>query len=117
MRHTDDRVPVELHIVSDSTGETAQRLVLALEAQFPDQPFEEVRHPRVENVDDLLIAVQQARGRPAVMGTPAAPSGRRKRRFRRRFTVFAGLFAVGTVTALAAEVQLGLVHAPGFLAF
>ena len=64
---SDERVPVELHIVSDSTGETAQRLVLALEAQFPDQPFEEVRHPRVENVDDLHIAVQQARGRPAVM--------------------------------------------------
>jgi [pyruvate, water dikinase]-phosphate phosphotransferase / [pyruvate, water dikinase] kinase len=62
-----ERVPVELHIVSDSTGETAQRLVLALEAQFPDQPFEEIRHPRVENVDDLLITVQQARGRPAVM--------------------------------------------------
>src|SRR4249919_3554475 len=65
--HDGDRVPVELHIVSDSTGETAQRLVLALEAQFPDQPFEEVRHPRVENIDDLHIAVQQARGRPAVM--------------------------------------------------
>jgi len=62
-----DRVPVELHIVSDSTGETAQRLVLALEAQFPDQPFEEIRHPRVETVEDLHIAVQQARGRPAVM--------------------------------------------------
>ena len=41
--------------------------MLALEAQFPDQPFEEVRHPRVENVEDLHIAVQQARGRPAVM--------------------------------------------------
>src|SRR5215510_14402492 len=65
--HANSRVPVELHIVSDSTGETAQRLVQALEAQFPDQPFEEVRHPRVENVDDLLVAVQQARGRPAVM--------------------------------------------------
>ena len=63
----DERVPVELHIVSDSTGETAQRLVLALEAQFPDQPFEEIRHARVENVDDLYITVQQARGRPAVM--------------------------------------------------
>jgi regulator of PEP synthase PpsR (kinase-PPPase family) len=62
-----DRVPVELHIVSDSTGETAARLVLALEAQFPDQPFAEVRHPRAENVDDLHVAVQQARGRPAVM--------------------------------------------------
>ena len=61
------REPVELHIVSDSTGETAARLVLALEAQFPDQPFVEFRHPRVENVEDLHIAVQQARGRPAVM--------------------------------------------------
>ena len=59
--------PVELHIVSDATGETAARLVLALEAQFPDQEFVEIRHPRVENAEDLLIAVQQARGRPAVM--------------------------------------------------
>jgi hypothetical protein len=62
-----DREAVELHIVSDSTGETAARLVLALEAQFPDQPFVEVRHPRVENAEDLYLAVQQARGRPAVM--------------------------------------------------
>jgi [pyruvate, water dikinase]-phosphate phosphotransferase / [pyruvate, water dikinase] kinase len=67
MADSDERVPVELHIVSDSTGETAQRLVVALEAQFPDQPFTEIRHPRVENVEDLHVAVQQARGRPAVM--------------------------------------------------
>jgi regulator of PEP synthase PpsR (kinase-PPPase family) len=59
--------PVELHIVSDSTGETAARLVLALEAQFPEQPFEVVRHPRVENAEDLQLAVARARGRPAVM--------------------------------------------------
>lgn len=59
--------PVELHIVSDSTGETAQRLVLAVEAQFPDQVFEEVRHPRVESVDDLALAVNRAKGRPAVL--------------------------------------------------
>jgi regulator of PEP synthase PpsR (kinase-PPPase family) len=65
--HDGELVPVELHIVSDSTGETAQRLVLALEAQFPDQEFVEIRHPRVENADDLHIAVAQARGRPAVM--------------------------------------------------
>lgn len=58
---------VELHIVSDATGETAARLVLALEAQFPDQEFVEIRHPRVEDVEDLHVAVQQARGRPAVM--------------------------------------------------
>jgi hypothetical protein len=59
--------PVELHIVSDSTGETAHRLVQALEAQFPDQEFEEVRHPRVETTADLELAVAQARGRPAVV--------------------------------------------------
>jgi hypothetical protein len=59
--------PVELHIVSDSTGETAAKLVLALEAQFPDQVFEEIRHPRVESVEDLALAVTRARGRPAVM--------------------------------------------------
>ena len=58
---------VELHIVSDATGETATRLVLALEAQFPEQPFEEVRHPRVETVDDLRLVVDRAKGRPAVV--------------------------------------------------
>jgi [pyruvate, water dikinase]-phosphate phosphotransferase / [pyruvate, water dikinase] kinase len=59
--------PVELHIVSDSTGETAARLVAALEAQFPEQAFEEVRHPRVETFDDLQLAVNRAKGRAAVM--------------------------------------------------
>jgi len=61
------KTPVELHIVSDATGETATRLVAALEAQFPDQPFEEIRHPRIESVDDLQLAVARARGRPAVV--------------------------------------------------
>jgi [pyruvate, water dikinase]-phosphate phosphotransferase / [pyruvate, water dikinase] kinase len=61
------RPPVELHIVSDATGETATRLVMALEAQFPDQQFEEIRHPRVETVEDLALAVNRAKGRPAVV--------------------------------------------------
>jgi regulator of PEP synthase PpsR (kinase-PPPase family) len=55
-----------LHVVSDATGETAARLVAALEAQFPDQEFVEVRHPRVETVDDLGLAVNRMKGRPAV---------------------------------------------------
>jgi len=62
-----DARPIELHILSDSTGETAARLVVALEAQFPDLPFVEIRHPRVEHVADLERAVQSARGHPAVM--------------------------------------------------
>ena len=59
--------PVELHVISDSTGETAVRLVHALEAQFPEQDFEEIRHPRVETVDDLHLALNRAKGRPAVI--------------------------------------------------
>jgi len=53
-------------VISDATGETAARLVTALEAQFPEQAFEEVRHPRVESVDDLHLAVNRMKGRPAV---------------------------------------------------
>jgi regulator of PEP synthase PpsR (kinase-PPPase family) len=59
--------PVELHMISDSTGETAHRLVQALEAQFPDQEFSEIRHPRVESVADLQLAVERMKGRPAVV--------------------------------------------------
>ncbi|HZD87027.1 MAG TPA: pyruvate, water dikinase regulatory protein [Gaiellaceae bacterium] len=59
--------PVELHVVSDATGETAARLVQALEAQFPEQDFVEIRHPRVESADDLQLAVNRMRGRAAVV--------------------------------------------------
>jgi [pyruvate, water dikinase]-phosphate phosphotransferase / [pyruvate, water dikinase] kinase len=58
---------VELHMISDATGATAKRLVQALEAQFPDQDFEDIVHPMVESVDDLRLAVDRARGRPAVI--------------------------------------------------
>jgi regulator of PEP synthase PpsR (kinase-PPPase family) len=61
------RTPVELHVVSDATGETASRLVMALEAQFPEQEFEEIRHPRVESIEDLRLAVDRMKGRPAVV--------------------------------------------------
>ena len=58
---------VELHVVSDATGETATRVVAAVEAQFPDQPFVTVRHPRVETVSDLHLALARMQGRPAVV--------------------------------------------------
>src|SRR6266853_2086712 len=65
--------PVELHVVSDATGETAQRLVQALEAQFPEQEFLEIRHPRVESISDLQLAVDRMKG-------SAARGGHRARR-------------------------------------
>ena len=58
---------VELHMVSDATGATAKRLVQALEAQFPDQEFEDIVHPMVETVDDLRLTVERCKGRPAVI--------------------------------------------------
>jgi regulator of PEP synthase PpsR (kinase-PPPase family) len=59
--------PVELHMISDATGETAQRLVQALEAQFPEQECLEIRHPRVESIADLRLAVDRMKGRSAVV--------------------------------------------------
>ena len=58
---------VELHIVSDSTGETATRVVAATEAQFPGQAFATVRHPRVETVADLQLALARMEGKPSVV--------------------------------------------------
>jgi regulator of PEP synthase PpsR (kinase-PPPase family) len=58
---------VELHIVSDSTGETATRVVTATEAQFPGQAFATVRHPRVETVADLQLALARMAGKASVV--------------------------------------------------
>jgi regulator of PEP synthase PpsR (kinase-PPPase family) len=55
--------PVEIHVVSDATGETATRVVMAVERQFPDLQFEVVRHPPVRSVDDVQLAATRARGR------------------------------------------------------
>jgi regulator of PEP synthase PpsR (kinase-PPPase family) len=64
---TEPAPAVEIHVVSDATGETATRVVAAVEAQFPDQPFVTVRHPRVETVADLHLALARMQGRSAVV--------------------------------------------------
>ena len=114
-----DQVPVELHIVSDSTGETAARLVLALEAQFPDLPFDEVRHPRVESIEDLALAVARARGRPAVMVYTLVEPGLRdemRRQCRRARVHYCDLLghpieSISRVAGVAARMEPG-VRAP-----
>ena len=58
---------LEIHVISDSTGETAARLAEAVERQFPEEEFETVRHPRVESIDDVQLAAARARGRRAVV--------------------------------------------------
>ena len=39
--------PVEIHIISDSTGDTASRVARAVQAQFSGSPVSIIRHPRV----------------------------------------------------------------------
>jgi regulator of PEP synthase PpsR (kinase-PPPase family) len=59
--------PIEIHVVSDATGETATRVVMAVERQFPELEFEVVRHPRITCAEDLQLAATRARGRRAVV--------------------------------------------------
>src|ERR671922_819953 len=59
--------PLEIHVVSDSTGETAAKLAEAVERQFPDEEFELVRHPRITSIDDVQLSAARARGRRAVV--------------------------------------------------
>ena len=58
---------LEIHVISDSTGETATKLAEAVESQFPDQEFDLVRHPRITSLDDVQLAAARARGRRAVV--------------------------------------------------
>jgi regulator of PEP synthase PpsR (kinase-PPPase family) len=66
-RRVDTHQPVEIHIVSDATGETATRVVMAVERQFPGLEFEVIRHPRIGSADDVQLAAARARGRRAVV--------------------------------------------------
>ena len=91
----------------------------ALEAQFPDQPFHEIRHPRVETVTDLKQAVSLARGRPAVvvytLVEPQLREAMRQlcKRARVHYCDLLGhpIEAVARVSGMAAQMTPGARHA------
>jgi regulator of PEP synthase PpsR (kinase-PPPase family) len=58
---------LEIHIVSDSTGDTAARVARAATHQFADVEIEMVRHARVHSRDQLDRALQEAEGKPAAI--------------------------------------------------
>ncbi|ANS78391.1 ATP/GTP-binding protein [Serinicoccus hydrothermalis] len=47
------RPPIELHIIADSTGDTAARVARAASAQFHEHDIRIVRHPRQTSLDGL----------------------------------------------------------------
>ncbi|MGI9117339.1 MAG: pyruvate, water dikinase regulatory protein [Gaiellales bacterium] len=63
--------PVEIHIISDSTGDTASRVARAVQAQFSTSPVSIVRHPRVTTVAGLesVFAKLSGQSRTAVFFT------------------------------------------------
>lgn len=58
--------PIEIHLISDSTGDTAARVARAAQAQFSSHPTTIVRHPRVATLDSLERAFARLRGRAGV---------------------------------------------------
>ncbi len=107
--------PVEIHVVSDATGETATRVVMAVERQFPDLEFQVVRHPRITSADDVQLAAARARGRRAVIVYTLVDSGFREamrtlcKRYRLHYCDVLGhpIDAVARVSGLPAKGEPG----------
>jgi regulator of PEP synthase PpsR (kinase-PPPase family) len=51
--------PIEIHLISDSTGDTAARVARAAQTQFSGHPTALVRHPRVTTLEGLLAAYER----------------------------------------------------------
>ena len=106
---------VELHVVSDSTGETAAKMAKAVEDQFPDLSFDVIRHPRIMSVDDVQLSAARARGRRAVVIYTLVDRGYREsmrtlcRRYRLHYCDLLGhpIDAVARVSGLSARMEPG----------
>ena len=62
--------PIEIHLISDSTGDTAARVARAAQTQFAGHPTALIRHPRVTTRDGLLEAYDRVtRGSSAIFYT------------------------------------------------
>ncbi len=51
--------PLQIHIIADSTGESAARIARAALAQFPDQDVEIVRHRRISQTEHVEKALAE----------------------------------------------------------
>lgn len=64
--------PIELHVLADSTGDTAARVARATAAQFATWDVRIIRHPRlssVEGVEGVLDRLDPGRARTVVFST------------------------------------------------
>lgn len=61
---------IEIHVVADSTGDTAARVARAAQAQYQDHEVRIVRHPRISSADALRSVVGRIRADADGSGTP-----------------------------------------------
>lgn len=83
----------------------------ASSSDYPVLPDLDERSDALDETDAALRRIREQ------MGGGATPTGQRKRRVRRWYTVVTGLCAAAALAVYAAEVELGVVHAPSWLAF
>jgi regulator of PEP synthase PpsR (kinase-PPPase family) len=57
------RRPIEIHVISDSTGDTAARVARAAQTQFSAHPTTIIRHPRVLTAAGLSSVFERIKGR------------------------------------------------------
>lgn len=109
----DDAVPDDLVHDDEFVPDVVVEAATDQARSSSDYPVLPDLDERSEALEETEAALRRIREHMVVV----APSAKRRRRMRRRFTVVAGVCAVATVVALAAELQLGVAHLPGIPAF
>lgn len=54
--------PIEIHVIADSTGDTAARVARAAQAQFVSHPTRIIRHPRITTAEGLRTVFDRLEG-------------------------------------------------------
>jgi len=60
-----DVEPIQLHVVADSTGDTAARVARAARAQYGGHEIRIIRHPRIHSAQMLREVVEPLAGHPS----------------------------------------------------
>jgi hypothetical protein len=107
-RFVPDRVRGD-EIVPDSAVEASAGHAQS-SSDYPVLPDLDERSDALEETEAALRRIREQ------LGGGAEPAAIRRSRLRRRFTIGSGLCVAAVLATYAADVQLGIVHAPGWLA-
>lgn len=109
---------IKFFIVSDSIGETAQRVIYAVLAQFPDIEFSEMKkYPFIDNCDDLVAVLKDAVAEQAIVVTTLV--NRELNQKTREFAAETGLrhidYMSGLMEIITEKTQLRPIYKSGAL--